>query len=325
MRTTSILLLILFLAACGPAPSPAAALPPTLTVTPLPPTETASPTVTPMPPVRRVLILSFDGLRPDAIAQAPMTNLLALMQTSAYSINAQTIFPSGTLMAHASMLTGLCPAKHGVDWNDYLPDRGYANGPSLFDGAHAAGLQTVMVVGKKKLVQVTDPAGVDSFTLGGVSDVTITQTLLDNFPDDFGLLFIHFPTPDDMGDEYGWMSWQYLDVLRQGDAALASILQTLDEKNLRDETLVFVTADHGGHEFSHYTAQPVDMTIPWIVSGPGVVPGELTVPVNTTDTAATAAWALGLDLPSAWDGLPVYEAFGQTSPLPRPDPRCPLE
>ena len=28
------------------------------------------------------------------------------------------------------------------------------------------------------------------------------------------------------------------------------------------------------------------------------------------DTAATAAFALGLPVPPEWDGVPVYEAFG---------------
>ena len=321
------LLTALFLTSCLPAVPPATPTPKLTSITAATPTETPTPlpptvTPTPAPVARRVFILSLDGMRPDAIAAAPMPNLQALMQTSAYTLKAQTISPSGTLPAHTSMLTGLCPSKHGVDWNDYIPENGYAKGPSLFDVAHAAGLQTVMMVGKHKLVQVTDPASVDSFTYKSDRDVVIAQNLLENFPDNFGVLFIHFPTPDDMGDVYGWMSWQYLDVLRQADQALASILQTLDEKGLREETLVIVTADHGGHDFGHYEGIPADMTVPWVISGPGVVPGELTEPVNTTDTAATAAWALGLTLPVEWDGIPVYEAFG----LPyqtRPDPRCP--
>lgn len=323
-RLLPLLLAALILTGClpvasGPTPTPTAMPAPPSTPTP---TFTPTLTSTTILAAKRVLILSLDGFRPDAIGVAPMPNLQALMATGAYSLTAQTILPSATLPSHASMLTGFCPSKHGVDWNYYDLSLGYARGPSLFDLAHAAGLQTVMVVGKNKLVQVTDPAGVDSFTFIADRDVVITQTLLDNFPDDFGILFIHFPTPDDMGDTYGWMSWEYLNVLHQADEAIASILQTLDEKGLRGETLIIVTADHGGHDLSHYTDLPVDMTIPWIISGPGVVPGELTIPINTTDTAATAAWALGYDLPSEWDGIPVYEAFGQVSSV-RPDPRCP--
>jgi arylsulfatase A-like enzyme len=332
------LLCMLLLAALLPTACQFAPAQPTATATPVPPliatitetsiateTSTSLPptaTATPEPLARRVLILSLDGLRADAVAQAPMTNLMGLMQTGAYTLNAQTITPSATLPAHASMLTGMCPSKTGVDWNDYLPERGFAKGPSLFDIAHAAGLETDMVVGKQKLVQVTDPASLDSFTFINDRDVVIMQKILEDFPENFGVLFIHFPTPDAMGETYGWPSREYWDVLRQADNALADLLKALDDRGLQDETLVIVTADHGGHGYGHGTKDPLDMTIPWVIAGPGVKAGEIQVPVNTTDTAATAAWALGLTRPANWDGIPVYEAFGLSSPA-RPEPRCP--
>jgi arylsulfatase A-like enzyme len=53
------------------------------------------------------------------------------------------------------------------------------------------------------------------------------------------------------------------------------------------------------------------MTIPWIASGPGIKAGKLQTQVHTMDTAATAAYALRLSIPPDWDGVPVYEAFGQ--------------
>ncbi len=327
-RLYPLLLAVWLLSACQPAepprpptasPTPTAAPTPTVTPTRLP---TPSPTEA-RPVVSRVLILSLDGLRPDAISAAPMPVLTGLLQTGAYTLAAQTTYPAATLPSHASMLTGLCPASHGVDWNDYLPERGYALGTDLFDLAHAAGLQTVMVVGKQKLRQITEPASLDAFTFINDRDLVIAAYAAEEvIPRGFGVLFIHFPTADDMGDAYGWMSPEYLSVLRRADQALANLLAALDSSGLRQDTLLIITADHGGHDFGHYTRLPVDMTIPWIVNGPGVRPGTLTQPVSVTDTAATAAWALGLPLPPEWDGLPVYEAFGLESP-PRPEPRCP--
>ncbi len=303
-----------------PATSTVTLVPPTATFTPLP-SETPTETPTPRPAIHRILIISLDGLRPDAIAVAPMPNLLALMQISAYSLTAQTTFPSATLPSHASMLTGLCPAKHGVDWNDYLPERGYAQGQDLFDLAHAAGLKTVMFVGKEKLRQITEPASTDVFRYINDRDVVIAQRLTEEFPVDFGVLFVHFATPDAMGHVYGWMSPQYISVVQRADEAIGTLLKDLDDHGLREDTLVIITADHGGHEQAHGSRMPEDMTIPWIVSGPGVRPGPLTTPIQTTDTAATAAWALGLPRPAEWDGWPVFEAFAQ--PIqPRLVPFC---
>lgn len=275
------------------------------------PTDTPTPTPTPPPHATRVLILSIDGLRPDAIALAPMPNLLDLMQNSAYTLNAQTILPSVTLISHTSMLTGLCPSKHGVDWNDYIPENGFAIGTDLFDIAHANGLQTVMYVGKYKLRQITEPASTDIFESVDDSDpLVLTEGLLTDFPQDFGVLFIHFAAPDDVGHEYGWMSPEQLGVISRADEALGQILAEVDARDLRDETLIIVTADHGGHDTSHGTDSPEDMTIPWVASGPGIQPKLLTTQVHTMDTAATAAMLLGLPIPPEWDGVPVYEAFG---------------
>ncbi len=279
------------------------------------PTETATPTqtpsLTPTPPplAARVLILSIDGLRPDAISLAPMPNLLALIKNSAYTLSAQTVYPSVTLVSHASMLTGLCPSKHGVNWNDYIPKNGYANGIDLFDIAYAAGLQTVMHVGKDKLQQITEPSSLDTFTYVNDRDLIVTERLLADFPQDFGVLFIHFPLVDGMGHVYGWLSPQQLSVAFRADEALQKILDELDARGLRDETLIIITADHGGHDTTHGSSMPEDMTIPWIASGPGIQPQQLTTQVHTMDTAATAAFALGLHTPPDWDGVPVYEAF----------------
>src|SRR5687767_2528350 len=301
-----------------------ATLPPTLTGTATlaqtaTATETPPPTITPTRAAltRRVLILSIDGLRPDAISLAPMPNLLALMQSGAYSLSAQTVYPSVTLVAHASMLSGLCPSKHGVDWNDYLPERGYALGTDLFDIAHAAGLRTDMYVTKKKLTQIAEPASLDNFVFVNDRDTVLTERLIEEFPQDFGVLFIHFGITDGMGHSYGWLSPEQLSVIFRADEALGQLLEELEARNLRSETLIIITSDHGGHSTTHGSSSPEDMTIPWIAAGPGIQPKALTTVVHTTDTAATAAFALGLNIPAEWDGVPVNEAFG----LPRSEER----
>jgi hypothetical protein len=275
-------------------------------------TATQSPTQTPTftPSVHRVLIVSIDGLRPDAILLAPMPNLVSLMQSGAFSLGAQTVFPSVTLVAHSSMLTGMCPSKHGVDWNDYLPERGYAQGTDLFDIAHAAGLRTEMYVGKKKMIQITEPSSLDNFVLVNDSDNALMDRLIADFPQDFGVLFVHLAATDLAGHAYGWLSPEQLSAIQRADEALGRLLSELEARNLRGETLIIVTADHGGNGYGHGSDIRENMTIPWIAAGPGIQPKTLTTLVHTMDTAATATFALGLAIPPEWDGVPVYEAFG---------------
>jgi len=301
----------------------------TLTATPFQlPTETVTPVIALQPTIAsvahpvRALILSIDGFRPDTIELTPMRNLQALMDEGAYSLVAQTIFPSSTLPSHASMLTGLCPDKHGVDWNDYIPGLGYANGTDIFDLAHAAGLRTVMVVGKEKLRQVTESKSTDVFEFINDRDLVIAARVAELIPQGFGLMFVHFPTPDWMGHEYGWLSPEQYSVLFRADEALQIILDALTQAGMREDTLIIITADHGGHDTTHGSSRPEDMTIPWIISGPGVQHLVLSTAVNTTDTTATVAWALDLPLQPEWDGRPVLEAFSLPDE-PHLQPRCP--
>jgi arylsulfatase A-like enzyme len=68
-------------------------------------------------------------------------------------------------------------------------------------------------------------------------------------------------------------------------------------------TLVILNADHGGHDTIHGTFRKEDMTIPWIVYGPGVSVGvPIEAPLSIMDTAV---WGLGLAVPSDWDGRQV--------------------
>jgi predicted AlkP superfamily pyrophosphatase or phosphodiesterase len=249
-----------------------------------------------------------------------MPNLTSLMQSGAFSLGAQTVFPSLTLVAHASMLGGMCPSKHGVDWNDYLPERGYAQGTDLFDLAHAAGFRTVMYVGKHKMSQLTEPSSLDKYIYIEDTDSAFMGSLIANFPEDFGVLFIHLLATDEAGHAYGWLSQEQLSVIRGADEALGMLLAALDARNLRAETLMIVSSDHGGYGNGHGTDIREDMTIPWVAAGPAIRPVTLTSPVHTMDTAATAAFALGLPIPPEWDGVPVYEAFGL--PVERQSVQC---
>jgi len=333
-RIQTFLLTLLLLTSClsrvsTPEPTPTTAPVYTGTPTPFqPPTETVTPvvaqepTATPLPRPARALILSIDGFRPDAIELTPMRNLGALMDEGAYSLVAQTIFPSSTLPSHSSMLTGLCPDKHGVNWNDYIPNKGYASGIDIFDLAHAAGLRTVMVVGKEKLRQVTEPESTDVFEFINDRDLIIAARVVELIPQGFDLMLVHFPTPDWMGHEYGWLSPEQYSVLFRADEALQIILNALEGAGMRDDTLIIITADHGGHNTTHGSRRLEDMTIPWIIAGPGVKHMVLSTDINTTDTAATVAWALGLPIQPDWDGRPVLEAFGLPDE-PHIQPRCP--
>jgi phosphopentomutase len=105
-----------------------------------------------------------------------------------------------------------------------------------------------------------------------------------------------------MTDDYGR-------AVLEADRALNRLITLAGQAFGNGNFSVIVTADHGGHEMSHGSDDPRDVTIPWIAWGQGVSPGLLQTAVRTMDTAATVLWLLAVDRPADWAGAPVIDAF----------------
>jgi predicted AlkP superfamily pyrophosphatase or phosphodiesterase len=259
-------------------------------------------------PATHLILISMDGAKPAVMRQSRMPNLDRLRREGSWTFNAQTVLPSVTLNSHASMVSGVVPAKHHVTWNDsFRPARGYLPVPTLFTVAREAGLSCAAFVAKDKLRQLAAPQDVPVFRRPGITAAPVAAAAADYFqarrPN---VLFVHFADPDTAGHRYGWGSPEQVRALEDVDAALGVLLAAVRKAGLGRETALIITADHGGHGKTHGTDSPEDTTIPWVCVGPGVRRNhELTVPVHTYDTAATAAALLGLPRPAIWDGHPA--------------------
>jgi predicted AlkP superfamily pyrophosphatase or phosphodiesterase len=104
----------------------------------------------------RVIIVSIDGCRPDALEPAGAETLQKLIALGAYCPKAQTIKPSITLPSHTAMLTGLDFAHHGVVWNNYR--KGYIVHPSVFSIVAQVGKKSAMFFSKDKFHFLANPA-----------------------------------------------------------------------------------------------------------------------------------------------------------------------
>jgi arylsulfatase A-like enzyme len=261
--------------------------------------------------IKHVVIISVDGLRPDAIVAADAPNLDQLITQGSYCPHAQTIKTSVTLPSHASMVSGMVEEKHGFLWSTpYIGWPGMA-GPTLFNVAHDSGLTTAMVFGKEKMNYLVLGDSVDKLFGQDAHDPELKDQALEFIEEGLtDILFIHFPDTDRVGHTYGWMSPNQFYAIAFVDGLIGEIVAALEREGYWDNTLLIITADHGGHGFDHGDDSPLDRTIPWLAVGPGVPVGvTLQRTVNTYDTAATALYALDLPIPEKWDGRPVNEIF----------------
>jgi hypothetical protein len=300
-------LLLLFLPACQQVPRAVAS---SSTMTPAP-VCVAPPAAAPHRTIAdHVIILSEDGLRPDALAQARAPMHETLMREGAYTMRARTIRFASTLPSHASMLSGFDVAAHGLSWNSWQPSRGFIKVPTVFSVVGSAGEETAAFVGKRKLEHILPPGSHTLFSNPGFLCHKVVPPAAAHFRESRPRIeFVHFSDPDSSGHSVGWMSEDQLTAIGRTDDCLTTLVEAIKQTD-PGRTLLIISADHGGRGRNHSGAREEDRLIPWIVWGAGVRPGHhIDGPVSTFDTAATALWALGYASPPGNTGHPVTEAF----------------
>lgn len=280
-------------------------------------TLTSTATISTSAEIKYVVIITIDGLRPDALDLTNTPTLDNLRAKGAFNPNAQTVLISETLPSHASMLSGMLPEKNGILWG--IPYIGWPgiNGPTLFSAAHDAGFSTALVSGKQKLNYLVLPNSVDRLFAVDTHDTEVKDQAIEFIQEGMSdLLFIHFPDNDRVGHAYGWLSPNQLMSVTFADSMIGEVVTELENDGYLPNTLLIITADHGGHGQCHGDDAPEDRTIPWLAVGPGIPAGvTLYSNINTYDTAATALYALNLPIPENWDGQPVLEIFQQPMEL----------
>ena len=244
-----------------------------------------------------VVLISIDGLRPDALG-AGTPNLLAMIDRGASTLAAQTVMPCCTLPCHTSMLRGVPTERHGITDNTFHPL--VRPVPSIFDLATRHGLKTGFFFNWGPLRDLAEP---ESFTVCTYlndahrpeGDARVTDAAL-RFDQPLDFLFVYLGWTDECGHLHGWMSDEYLEAASHADACVGRIFAAHPDADY------LVMSDHGGHDRTHGTLHPADMTIPFILSGPSVRPGQLPDDVIIHDAAPTLATLLGLPLPREWTG-----------------------
>ncbi len=266
---------------------------------------------------RNVVVVSIDGLRPDAIAEYGASTLQRLMREGSYTLSASTIHPSKTLPSHTSMLTGQPPERHGVLWNNVATaKKDSVDLPNIFSVARSHGYSTAAFFSKAKFQPLQLEGTLDySQAPGGLygrwsSERTLSDVsryLEQAHPN---VLFVHLTDPDAAGHRSGWMTPEYGRAVLAADRAVDQLMALAERAYGPGNFSVIVTADHGGHGTNHGSDDPRDVTIPWIAWGKGVKPGALLEStIRTMDTAATVLWLLAVAEPADWVGQPVLGAY----------------
>lgn len=210
-----------------------------------------------------VLMISIDGLRPDAVLQADQHGLRIpvlrdLLKQGSYAHAVVNVNPTVTNPNHTTLVTGILPREHGVYNNRpfaasaKLPPAyslySQIKAPTLWGAAKAAGLTTASIfwpvtAGAKDIdVNLTDGSSDDDQKI----EADTIGLIAEKRP---ALLTVHFVSLDHAEHQSGPFSAEANATLERLDAIVGRIIA--EERKVHPDAVVAVVSDHGFSSLSN--------------------------------------------------------------------------
>ncbi len=275
------------------------------------------------PIAEHVILIGLDGWGAYSFDKADMPNVKNMMKEGCYTLKKRSVLPSSSAVNWASMYMGAGPELHGyTEWGTRVPDLPSRvvdeDGifPTMFgllrrqqpnavigniaewDGIRyvcdTLALNLDRVISEKPLNQSTTAAACDYIK-------SAKPTLLN----------IVYDEPDHAGHVAGHDTPQYYAKLHELDSCVAEIVQATKDAGIYDNSIIIVTADHGGIGKGHGGKTMQEMETPFIILGKGIRKGGNEIPESMMqfDVAPTIAHIFGLETPQVWIGRPVMSIF----------------
>ena len=263
----------------------------------------------------RVVLIVLDGIRADAAQEMPRLQELAARGASGIAVAAE---PSLSAPGRAVLATGAWPEVNGVTNNSRYETPRL---DSIFSLAQTAGVPRAVAGSyfwKKAFQSYLDgpvldfekelEPGLDSAALTAWQEKTCAeiQSFLEKQPK--GLLVADLTAADPAGHDFGGESEEYRKTAIAVDACLGALVNTLDDGN----TTFVVVADHGQIDRrgrgGHGGSEDEVLNVPLVLAGTAIRPAT-GLRVQHVDIAPTICAILGLPLPSANQGVIIWEAL----------------
>ena len=249
----------------------------------------------------KIILISVDGMRPDALAK--IENAQKIIGNSTYTMNGRTVYPSVTLPCHMSLFHSVEPIRHGTTTNVYVPQVRPVTG--LCEVLKQANRNTAIFYNWEDLRDISRPNSLThtAFYAGKKLGYLETGEMLTDelikyvktFNTDLAFLYLGYT--DWAGHKFGWMSEEYLSAMQSSWNNIEKVMAELG-----DEYTYIIFADHGGHDRTHGSEMPEDMTIPVVLNGKDFEKGKVIENVSILDIAPTIVKLLGLEPDDEWEG-----------------------
>lgn len=270
-----------------------------------------------------VFLIGLDGWGAYSVEKAEMPNVKSLMDAGCYTLKKRSVLPSSSAVNWASMFMGAGPELHGyTEWGSKTPElpsrvlNEHNIFPTVFSELRKAAPDAEMGVlyewdGIKYLVdtlalnyhaQAPDynqyPTGLCEMACKYITEKKPVLTA------------ICFDNPDHVGHADGHDTPAYYAKLKELDGYVGQILDAVKAAGIYDNSIIIVTADHGGINKGHGGKTMQEMETPFIIAGKNVKKGgAFDESMMQFDCASTVASIFGLEQPQVWIGRPMTQVF----------------
>lgn len=280
------------------------------------------------PRAGHVIYLGFDAMSAVGIQRAGTPNFNRMIENGAVSLHTRCVRVTSSSQNWMSMVSAAPIEIHGVFDNKWQPDNPEnmppaltnAKGlyPTVFDHIREQrpGLKQYAFIewtGETRMydMSVFDKVSVSrqDTTIHSYKDVISKafSTYLEDRPE---VLFLSMDVTDAYGHTYGHESDEYLGMITEMDSYVGVFVEELESRGWMDDTVIIISADHGGAYFGHGGDSMAEYEIPVILYGKGVTRGKVLKRTSMVyDLGATIAGLLGVELPWECRGKMLDEAF----------------
>ena len=278
-------------------------------------------------PAKHVVLIGVDGLGAYGlrkIEKARIPNLCNIMEGGAWTLKDRSVLASSSAINWASMFTGLPTELHGyTKWNSAKPEikpnlvneRGVS--PTIFSEIRRQrpNARTEVIAEWNGIGALIDKPAVDRYFLIPGKYEDHPQMIIDEAVRAIkerkpALLAVCIDQIDHIGPRIGHDTPAYYDGIAALDGYVGRILKAVQDAGIVKDTVIILTADHGGTKKGHGGISPAEMEIPFLIYGaPLKTKGEIPVQMMQYDCAAVIADALGIAPNANWRGRTVPGLF----------------
>ncbi len=264
---------------------------------------------------KRVILIGVDGAG-NFFAKADTPNMDKIFENGSTTYNALTSLPSISAECWGSMIHGVEPEVHKLTNSIVGSERYDINSeyPSFFrvirENYPDANLASFCNWDPINYGIIEENLNVH---MEHDDDEPLTDKIIDYInKNDFDTIFVQFDSVDGAGHRNGYGTPNHLAQITLIDSCIGKIYNTLKERNMLDDTLFIVTADHGGTPHgSHGGDTDAEKII--FIGAAGYNVEHATMGgndlVSVRDIAAIVLAAMGLEIPSTWNASVPSNVF----------------